>query len=124
MASPKATSHVVIARFCWRIRHFGLFKLIHGHLCSRFVPLLGVALFATRNAIALVGHPTARDRHQVIHRQILRRKFALAVVAKAFAELVLPPLGGTQLTGFGFLFLLMGLRGRREIKRSVHQVLD
>lgn len=124
MASPKATSHVVITEFCWRIRHFRRFKLIHGHLCSRFVPLLGVALFATRNAIALIGHPAPRDRHQMIHGQILRLEFALAVVAKALAELVLPPLGGPQFTGFCFLFLLMGHGGRREIKRSVHQVLD
>jgi hypothetical protein len=58
----------------------------------------GVAFFATRHKIALGGFAAANDRHQMIHGQNRRRKFAAAMVANADGSFALPPLTGTQLS--------------------------
>ena len=60
----------------------------------------GVAFLAARHEIALCGFATANDRHEVIHRQICRRKLSTAMMADAGRPFALPPLAGTQLSSF------------------------
>ena len=63
----------------------------------------GVAFFATRHKIALDGFTTANDRHEMVHGQNCRRKFAAAMVANADRSFALPPLAGTQLSSLSAL---------------------
>jgi hypothetical protein len=60
----------------------------------------GIAFFAARHEITFGGFATANNRHQVIHRQICRRKLSTAMMADAGRPFALPPLAGTQLSSF------------------------
>ena len=60
----------------------------------------GIASFAASHDIAFGGFATANDRHEVIHRQICRRKLSTAMMADAGRPFALPPLAGTQLSSF------------------------
>ena len=63
----------------------------------------GVAFLAARHEIALCGFATANDRHEMIHGQDRRRKFAAAMVTDSQGSLALPPRAGTQLPSFSAL---------------------
>jgi hypothetical protein len=63
----------------------------------------GIAFFAARHEIAFGGFATAYDRHEMIHRQIRRRKLSTAMMAHAGAPFALPPLAGAQLSSFSAL---------------------
>ncbi len=59
-----------------------------------------ITSFAASHDIAFGGFATANDRHEVIHRQICRRKLSTAMMADAGRPFALPPLAGTQLSSF------------------------
>ena len=88
------------------------FGLHQNHIDRGEILLLAVALFAARNAVLLVGFTPASDRNQMIHGELTRREFISAMIAHAFAQLLLPPLGLAEFTSFGFFpFLMFGTGG-------------
>ena len=59
-----------------------------------------IAFLAGRNRVPFRAFSAPRNRHYVIHCQLFCRKSPVAVIAFAFRELALPPLGASQFSGF------------------------
>ena len=58
-----------------------------------------VAAFAASNHIAARAFSAARNRHDMIHGQLTGRRFTFAIIALAFGNPALPPLGFPQVPG-------------------------
>ena len=56
-----------------------------------------IALFAAWNAVAARRPPAARNRHDVVERQVLRADVPMAVVADALRDERAPPVGLAKL---------------------------
>ena len=80
----------------------------------------GVAFFAARHEITFGGFAAAYDRHEVIHRQISRRKLSTAMMADAGGLFALPPLAGAQLSSFSPLAADFFFTDRDQKRNSFH----
>src|SRR5438034_5498118 len=89
---------------------------------GELVFLLRVAVLAGGNEVALGRAAATNERHEMVHRQLLRRELLAAVVADAGRAAPLPPLRLPQLACLGTLALDLFVGQDRN--EGVHGLLE